>query len=264
MDKAMKEMAGDDQEEGVVTLAQFEEWYRASPEGQEMERKKQEGELKRAVGNEQTHLNYLNACRMLLEELYDDRTLAYMALYLEYVIKHDLGARFGLNEAGPSDLCSQVLQFGKTYALDLLSQKRVKKAAAAVSLTTHNDIGGWNVQEVGQASSSRRRGPPPKGGGDAAGGGTDGGGGDDGPDGGAAARSPSPLDQGCSPLLRPYRLIGLDISEMLRAADTAVQRFQQNGEEEEEEAVGFANPLMALTHSVQTAGEGDFFVGAIQ
>eukprot|EP01052_Picozoa_sp_SAG31_P000805 SAG31_NODE_23_length_33717_cov_17.863585_25_plen_455_part_00 len=263
LDRAFKEMTGDDDENGCVTLPQFEEWYRASQEGKDMERDKQEAGLKRAkVEKGSTHLSYLAACRMLMEELYDARTLgnnlwpraflhcadaccfavrvAYMALYLEYVIKHDLRGHYGLDEAGPSDICSQILQFGKIYATDLLTKRRVKKVAAAVSLTTHSDIGGWNQMHEEQPTSPQK---------------------------GVVAAKDSdkpkrnPLELWCNPLLRPYRLIGLDIGDIIRTMDAAVQRFDADDKEEE---IGFANPMMALSHSVQT-GQDDFaFVGAIQ
>ena len=149
LDRAMAEL--DEDGDGSVTLEEFEAWYRASPDGQAMEKAKAKAKV--AVGTvdqSNVHLSYLTSSRMLMEELYDAKTLAYIVLYLEYIIKHDLGAEYGLNEAGPSDLisqshldcgrcsaaasslcplqsqraepsgCLQVLQFGKIYASDLL------------------------------------------------------------------------------------------------------------------------------------------------
>ena len=107
LDRAMAEL--DEDGDGSVTLEEFEAWYWASPDGQAMEKAKAKAKV--AVGTvdqSNVHLSYLTSSRMLMEQLYDAKTLAYIVLYLEYVIKHDLGAEYGLNEAGPSDLISQV------------------------------------------------------------------------------------------------------------------------------------------------------------
>ena len=86
---------------------------------------------------------------------------------------------------------------------------------------THNDIGGWNdmpdaYDHPRGSSRGRSRGPTPNPMMDAL------------PDDGLEKKKvKSGLATGqCNPLLRPCRMIGLDLQEMIAAADAAVQRFE--------------------------------------
>eukprot|EP01050_Picozoa_sp_SAG11_P001002 SAG11_NODE_40_length_21525_cov_16.276066_2_plen_1632_part_00 len=240
LDSAMKEMAGTDGD-SEITFDQFEAWYAEQPLQDGGKSKAQIRTEEKKQDADTADLNYLTPCRLLMEELYDEKTLAYMILYLEYAIKHDLGGKYKLNEAGPSDVIGQVLQFGKIYMKDLLSGERVKATVAQLKRARDKDDGGWGSNSEERKSQS----PPPR---------------DDSP---RVKGGKTPLDN-CYLIFRPTRLLGLDIGPMLRAMQSTRQRFQCG--EQNDEDVGFANPLMALEDELQSMNDGSniFNIGAIQ
>ena len=120
--------------DGEVTFQTFEKWYVATHDdgsqidGNVSHKKSDRTDTREADGAD---LSYLLPSRMLLEDLYDTKILAYMVLYYEYVIRHDLRDAAAMNntlpafEAGPSDMAAQILQFGRQFMLDFGDDKRM-------------------------------------------------------------------------------------------------------------------------------------------
>ena len=55
-----------------------------------------------------------------MAQLYSKRVLALMCLYMEHAIKHDLVSQYQLDEVGPSDIASHLIQFTRLFAEDLV------------------------------------------------------------------------------------------------------------------------------------------------
>ena len=69
---------------------------------------------------ERADFRHLEACAMVLEELYSEKNLAFMILYMEYAIKHNLTKEFELTKMGPSDIAAHILQFARLFAEELV------------------------------------------------------------------------------------------------------------------------------------------------
>jgi hypothetical protein len=81
------------------------------------------GASQRGDGNAETRTDFqhLESSVMLLEQLYSSKNLSYMVLYMEYAIKNKgLTSKFKLDQLGPSDLASHILQFTRIFAEELV------------------------------------------------------------------------------------------------------------------------------------------------
>ena len=87
---------------------------------------------------------------MVLEELYSEKNLAFMILYMEYAIKHNLTKEFELTKMGPSDIAAHILQFARLFAEELVGGDMGEGGnlvtgvvGTALDTVTRAEAGGW-------------------------------------------------------------------------------------------------------------------------
>lgn len=105
---------------------------------------------------------HLESSVLLLEQLYSEKNLSYMVLYMEYAIKNGLTEKFKLDQLGPSDLASHILQFTRIFAEELVGADNggasvMEGGVDAFSNLTGGqqvEAGGWNDQEDMMRQSS--------------------------------------------------------------------------------------------------------------